>query len=170
MPCGKRAIARRSRLTLDRSTMPRTFEQIVSDLAALKPEDFDLMRPDSDGSERLNALTDELMTLPQPERAIRPMFDVMERMPESDLGSPGPLVHTLEQMRGHYESELAESIKRRPTPLAVWMVNRILNATRSPEQRKFYIDLLRFAAQHPAAPESARHQAERFIEYQTRAV
>ena len=150
--------------------MPHTFEQIVADLAALKPEDFDFMRPDSDGPERLNALTDELMTLPQPERAVRPMFDVMERMPESDLGSPGPLVHTLEQMRGHYESELVESIKRRPTPLAVWMVNRILNATRSPEQRQFYMDLLRFATEHPTAPESARRQAHGFIEYQTKAV
>ena len=155
---------------LDRSTMPRTFDQIIADLAALKPEDFDFMRRDSDGPERLNALTDELMTLPQPERAVRPMFEVMERMPESDLGSPGPLVHTLEQMCGHYEGELVESIKRRPTPLAVWMVNRILNATRSPEQRQFYMDLLRFAAEHPKAPESARRQAHDFIEHQTRAV
>jgi hypothetical protein len=95
------------------------------------------------------------------------MFEVMERMPESDLGSPGPLVHTLEQMCGHYESELVESIKRRPTPLAVWMVNRILNATNSPEQRHFYMDLLRFAAEHPAAPEAARHEAHHFIEHQS---
>src|SRR5439155_10043350 len=36
----------------------------------------------------------------------------------ADLGSPGPLVHTLERMRGHYERELVESIKRRPTPRA----------------------------------------------------
>jgi hypothetical protein len=150
--------------------MPRTFEQIVADLAALKPEDFDYMRRDSDGPERLNALTDELMSLPKPERAVRSLFDVMERMPDSDLGSPGPLVHTLEQMRGHYESELVESIKRRPTSLAVWMVNRILNATGSPEQRQFYMDLLRFAAEHPTAPESARRQAHGFIEHQTKAV
>jgi hypothetical protein len=150
--------------------MPRSYEQIVADLAALKPEDFDFMRPDSDGPERLIALTDELMTLPQPERAVRPMFDVMERMPESDLGSPGPLVHTLEKMRGRYESELVESIKRRPTPLAVWMINRILNATRSPEQRQIYLDLLRFAAKHPTAPESARREAQGFIEHQTRTV
>src|SRR3954468_10393913 len=130
--------------------MPRTFEQVVADLAALKPEDFDFMRPDSNGPARLNTLADELMTLPQPERAVRPMFDVMERMPESDLGSPGPLVHTLEQMRGHYESELVESIKRKPTPLAIWMVNRILNATQAREQRQAYLDLLQLAAEHRA--------------------
>ncbi len=128
------------------------------------------MRRDSDGPERLNALTDELMTLPQPERAVRPMFEVMERMPESDLGSPGPLVHTLEQMCGHYEGELVESIKRRPTPLAVWMVNRILNATRSPRTDSFTwtcSDSLRSIRKHA---ESARRQAHGFIEHQTRAV
>jgi hypothetical protein len=147
--------------------MPRTFDQILAGLAALKPEDFDLMRLDSDGPERLHALTEELMLLPQPERGVRAMFDVMERLPDSDLGSPGPLVHTLERMRGHYESELVESIRRRPTQLAVWMTNRILNATRAPEQRQIYLDLLRFAAEHPAAPETARHEAQHFIEYQS---
>lgn len=147
--------------------MPRTFDQILDGLTALKPENFDLMRLDSDGPERLNALTEELMFLPQPERGVRTMFEVMERMPESDLGSPGPLVHTLEKMPGHYETELAESLKRRPTQLAVWMVNRILNATRAPEQREVYLDLLRCAAQHPAAPETARQQAQHFIEYQS---
>jgi hypothetical protein len=144
-------------------TMPRTFDQILDGLAALKPEDFDLMKPDSNGPERLKALTEELMLLPQPERGILAMFQLMERMPEVDLGSPGPLVHTLEQMRGHYESELVESLKRKPTPLSVWMVNRILNVTRSPEQRQFYLNLLRLAADHPAAPEGARQSAQHFI-------
>ena len=147
--------------------MPRTFDQILAGLAALKAEDFDCHTPGFDGNERLHELTEELMTLPQPERGVPALFDVMERMPEADLGSPGPLVHTLERMRGHYERELVESIKRRPSPTAIWMVNRILNATRVPEQRKFYMDLLRFAAEHPAAPESARHEAEHFIEYQS---
>ena len=85
----------------------------------------------------------------------------------ADLGSPGPLVHTLERMRGHYERELVESIKRRPTPRAIWMVNRILNGTRVPEQRQFYMDLLRFAAEHPSAPEVARYEAQHFIQYQS---
>lgn len=148
--------------------MPRTYDQIIEELAALKAEDFDSMRRDSDGMERLVSLTDELMTLPQPERSIRAMFDVMERLPESDLGSPGPFVHSLEQMPGHYESELIESIRRRPTQLTVWMVNRILNATRTSEQRQIYLDLLRLAAEHPAASDAARHDAQQFIEYQTK--
>ena len=147
--------------------MPRTFDQILDGLAALKAEDFDYHHPGFDGNERLHELTAELMTLPQPERAVPALFDVMERMPDADLGSPGPLVHTLERMRGHYESELVESIKRRPTPLALWMVNRILNGTGNPEQRQFYMDLLRFAAEHPAASGSAKYEAQHFIQHQT---
>lgn len=147
--------------------MPRTFDQILADFAALKPSDFD---NEAAGVDMLYGLTDELMALPQPERAIPAMFGVMERMPDVEMGTPGPLVHTLEQMRGRYESELVHSIKRKPTALTIWMVNRILNGTRSPEQRQFYMDLLRSAAEHPTAPESARRQAHDFIEHQTRAV
>ena len=62
------------------------------------------------------------------------------------------------------------SFTGKPTPLAIWMVNRSLNGTRSREQRQFYMDLLRFAVDHPAAPESAKREAQHFIEYQTKAV
>ncbi|WP_051946958.1 hypothetical protein [Verrucomicrobium sp. BvORR106] len=146
--------------------MARTFEQILEAFDALTYEDFDCIRRDSNGIGTLYALTEELMALPQPERAIRPMFELMERLPASDLGSPGPLVHTLEKMEGRYEAELVESIRRKPTPLSVWMVNRILNVTNKPRQREFYLDLLRLVIEHPEASETEQDQAERFIEHQ----
>jgi hypothetical protein len=52
--------------------MPLTFDQILEGFAALKPEDFDYMRPDSDGLERLGTLTDDLMTLPQCPQVLVP--------------------------------------------------------------------------------------------------
>ncbi len=63
--------------------MSRTFDQIISELAALRAEDFDFrtMTAKSSGPERLDALTNELLLLPQPERGVRSLFDVMERMP-----------------------------------------------------------------------------------------
>ncbi len=143
--------------------MPRTFEQVMADFTALKPGDFD---NEAIGICKLNDLTDELMGLPQPERAIPALFDVMERMPDVEMGTPGPIVHTLEQMRGNYERELVESIKRRPTDLTVWMVNRILNATRDREQRQFYMDLLRFATEHPAATQFTKDRALDYIKHQ----
>jgi len=145
--------------------MPRTFDQILADFAALQPKDFD---NEAAGVCKLNELTDELMALPRPERAIPALFAVIERMPDTYMGTPGPLVHTLEQMSGQYERELVESIKRQPADLSVWMVNRILNAERDQEQRQFYMDLLRFAAEHPKASEFARQEAESFIQHQSR--
>jgi hypothetical protein len=141
--------------------MIRTFEQILEGLAALKPEDFDNFIP-----EELFALTDELMALPNPERGIPALFNLMERLSGSDLGCPGPIVHTLESMQGHYESELCESLRRKPTPLSVWMVNRILNACRNPEERNAYLAVLESAAEHPEASNEARNDALHFIELQ----
>jgi hypothetical protein len=148
--------------------MSRPFDQIIAGLVALEARDFDDKTPGFDGNERLDELTRELMALPQPERGVRALFDVMERLPDSDLGTPGPLVHALEKMKGRYESELAESLKRKPVYLSVWMVNRILNAMHDPEQRQYYINLLGDASEHPEATDIARDQALYYIEYQVK--
>ncbi|MGB8353302.1 MAG: hypothetical protein WCD79_05405 [Chthoniobacteraceae bacterium] len=148
--------------------MSRTFDEIIACLAALQARDFDSKTPGAKGGERLAELTRELRELPQPERAVPALFDVMERMPDSDLGTPGPLVHTLESMPGRYESELVESLRRRPVVLSIWMVNRILNAAVDMEQRQFYINLLGDAVAHPEASELVRDQALHFIQYQAK--
>ena|SRR5258708_16895392 len=46
------------------------------------------------------------------------------------------------------------------------MGNRILNGTPTAEERRFYMDLLNFALEHPAATESAKHEAKQFIKHQ----
>ncbi len=137
-----------------------TYEEIISGLRALKEEDFGDHVP-----EQLYELTEALMKVPSPERAIPELFGIMERFPDAELGVPGPLVHTLERM--DYAEGLAASLRRRPTPHAVWMVNRILNTALPPERRQFYLDLLASVKDHPAASESARHRAEDFLEYQS---
>jgi truncated hemoglobin YjbI len=115
--------------------------------------------------EQLDQLTDAVMEMPSPERAIPELFALVKRLPHSDFGAPGPIVHTLERM--DYTEELIASIRRRPTRLAVHMVNRILNARLSPERRKFFLELLAFAATHPNADESAQDAAEHYIEFQS---
>ena len=88
----------------------------------------------------------------------------MERLDGVDLGTPGPLVHTLEAWRGSYEPLLAESVRRKPTPLSVWMVNRILNA--QPPDAESWLALLWSVADLPAASAATKAQAEQFIKYQ----
>lgn len=149
-------------------TLSPRLEEITAGLHALKAEDFDYSNPAADGDKRLEELTDALLELPHPERAVSALFNVMERMPEADLGTPGPLVYTLERMKGTYEEELARSIQRIPAPLSVWMVNRILNKTKDAAQREPWLGLLRIAAEHPASTYNVREDAKHFLLMQNR--
>lgn len=94
----------------------------------------------------------------------------MERWPEADLGSPGPLVHAIESLGVHaYESLLVESVRRRPMYLNLWMVNRILNVAPDGPQRTVLLKLLGEVRDNPQwagvpSDEAAgflKHQAER---------
>jgi len=76
------------------------------------------------------------------------MFRTMERLDNVELGTPGPLVHTLESWRGEYETLLAESVRRKPSPLTRWMVNRILN-TQRPDSG-MWLALLASALENPS--------------------
>ena len=143
------------------------YEEIIAGFQALQASDSERMNVDARGLERLAELTDALMSAPEPEKAIPELFSVMERLPDADLGSPGPLVHILERMHG-YEGELVRSVRRQPSPLSVWMVNRILNTDVSDDARQSYLFLLNEALKHSTAPETVREDVRGFIERQTR--
>ena len=146
--------------------MPRRVENIAADLEALEPEDFDGAHAGFDGMERLYQLCDELRAIGDVQACAPVLFCTMERLGEAELGSPGPLVHTLETWRGGYERFLAESVRRKPTSLSIWMVNRLLNAM--PSDSQVWLDLLWSVANDPTASEAARSAASGFLEYQSR--
>lgn len=127
--------------------------------------DFDPNNVSSNGIERLYELTDAVSKLPNPELAIPEMFGLMERMPDAELGSPGPLVHTLEAIPG-YEAQLVESMRKKPSLLSVWMVNRILNSPIAEDRRHDWMTLLQDSADRPDVPEAVRHDARDFISRQ----
>jgi hypothetical protein len=142
--------------------MPRPLPDIAADMDRLTSADFDLSFAQADGAERLRVLIDELRDVDDVQSVAEVAFALMERLPDADLGTSGPLVHELERRVG-YEPFLEASIQRRPTPLAVWMVNRIVNAG-DPEGR--WRDLLRLAVEHPLASEVAREDASDFLHFQ----
>jgi hypothetical protein len=144
--------------------MPRRVEEVAADLEAIQPEHFDC--DCADGLERLDRLCDEMHAIGDARACAPILFHTIERLDGVDLGVPGPLVHTLERWRGEYEPFLAESVHRRPTPLSVWMVNRLLNAR--PPDAGAWLDLLRSAAGHPLVSEEAKTAAAGFLEYQSR--
>ena len=102
------------------------YEEIVAGFRALQASDFDCKNISARGWKQLAELTEVLMNVDGTEKAIPEMFSVVERLPDADLGSPEPLVHTMERWRGN-EDELAKSVRRCPSMLSLWMVNSILN-------------------------------------------
>jgi hypothetical protein len=145
--------------------MPRNIAEIAADFDALTSHDFDHANRSARGWERLDVLCDELLSINDPEVCAPVLLRTMERLDGTELGTPGPLVHTLETWRGGYEELLAQSVRRKPTPLSVWMVNRILNV--SPPDAESWLELLQSVADNPAASEETKADAERFLKYQT---
>ena len=137
--------------------MARNIDEVIADL-----ESYSL----SDDLLPLSELTQELIETGEPEKAIPVLFSIMERYPGEDLGSPGPLVHTLEKCR-EYESYLSESVNRQPTYLNVWMVNRILNSNISRSKRESLLTLLASVLTNPKAGESEKQEALEFLDWQS---
>jgi hypothetical protein len=139
--------------------------EIAAQLDDLGPADFDDMNPSADGPERLQAVSDELAQRDDPQNWAPLLFALLERLDTVDLGSPGPVVHTLERWAGpEYRAMLAESVRRKPTPLTVWMVNRVLNA--NPQDADFWIDLLAGIERAPGVSAEAAAEARQFLTYQ----
>jgi hypothetical protein len=137
----------------------------TSELRKFTADDFDYMKGAS-GPERLYALCQQIEALADPTATFPEFFALIERLSDSELGTPGPLVHTMEKHVGSYEQLLVASLKRKPADLTVWMANRILNG--EPKDRDFWMGMLAAAAEHPSASELVREQALHFIEFQNK--
>jgi hypothetical protein len=146
----------------------RPLDDIAADFDSLTIADFDESSTTANGWERLYELCDEMLAINDVAACAPTMFAVMERLDQSRLGTPGPLVQTLENWRGGYESFLAESLRRKPSPLTVWMVNRIPNV--NPPDAATWIGQLQSVAEHPAASDEAKRMAAHFLDYQARRI
>src|SRR5689334_3563376 len=114
--------------------MPRTAAAVVNDLGHLNL--------DGTHMPRLYELGQELEQLPDRATAVEPVLKFIERNSEADLGVPGPLVHFLETIPG-YDDAVVKSVKRTPTMLTLWMLNRILNVVDNRDRRNELLALVR---------------------------
>ena len=122
---------------------------------------LDSFEPSGQEVEDATALEELLSGLPGSPgsaAAAPAIFAPMERHPEAEFGSPGPLVHVLEAMGG-YGDPLRASLRRRPAPLSLWMVNRLLDAALPDDARDGWLAALDAAAVHPLASDVVRQQA-----------
>lgn len=93
------------------------------------------------------------------------IFNFMESYPVSDIGSPGPLVHLLEEHFPSYVPKLIVSLKRTPSLTTVFMLHRILNSGVSEQERNQYIDLLRKVSDCDKCDILVRNEAKEYIGY-----
>jgi hypothetical protein len=151
--------------------MARALDQLRADLMRLEEKDFDLSHPDAQGLEQLGKICDELAG--QPVEVVAPLLlSFIERFAEPagidaryDLGTPGPLVHTLEALPG-YEPWLIESIRRRPAPLSLLMLHRILNTLSEGEDYDEYLVLLRSVSERKDVSPATMTEAIQFLVHQ----
>lgn len=111
-------------------------------------------------------ITDQLEEKENGFVAVEPILMIIETNPNIDFGSPGPLVHYVERFYEHgYEEKLIDSIKRRPTELTVWMLNRIVNGSEG-DKKKYYIKLMEEVLIFPGLEQNIINEVENFLEFQ----
>jgi hypothetical protein len=101
--------------------------------------------------------------------AIEPILRFMEENRDIDFGVPGALVHFVERFyEKGYEQKLIDSIHSKPTPHTVWMLNRIINGTNSPERKQDFVGELARLLSHPLADVATRRVTEFFLNHHRR--
>jgi hypothetical protein len=133
--------------------MMRGIDDVIADLEAFRPS---ATEPDS--LQRLNTILEGLEEMPDNLRAAHSLFRLLERHSGAELGSPGPIVHSLETIAPRSRL-LAESLMRKPTTYTIWMVGRILNSKQSQLERDFWLLQLKNVQSHPHSSPHDRDRA-----------
>jgi hypothetical protein len=96
--------------------------------------------------------------------AVEPVVRFIEQHPAIDFGAPGALVHFVERFAGKgYEERLLESVERRPTSHTIWMLNRVINGTKAPDEKRRLIEAMERARRHPNTDQAVRQAADQFL-------
>jgi hypothetical protein len=141
--------------------MPRLIDDIIADLHAFTPTTHDF---NYEGRSYLIELTSDVLEAANPERAIAALLGVLERYPDEDLGTPGAVVHTLEELPG-YEPYLLESARNYPSPYTVQMVSHLINSTEHLPTKRDLLQLIKDIQAQEAAPETAKEQAKNILDW-----
>ena len=77
------------------------------------------------------------------------LIQILEKYPDAELGSPGPIVHLLEgsEISEHIEL-LSASIKRKPTVMTIWMAERCLRTELSIKNKDKLLESLLFSSKN----------------------
>ena len=140
--------------------MTRSVDELLSELQAFAPT-----RDGADNVHSLNELLAGFPDLPGCERVAPALLALLERHPQADFGTPGPLVNALESQPA-WPRLLADSLERQPTELTAWMANRLLNSKLGRDERAAWLKRLTAVTSHPLAAPGVRDSAIRFLDFQ----
>lgn len=140
-----------------------TTDEVIQALSSFVPTE----RTDDDNVTYFYELMEHLKHNSDKERAIEPIFRLIEKFPHIDYGSPGPLAHTLESFHDIYRDHLLGSLDRKPTPLTVWMLNRLANADQNYLEHKALTEKMHSLLHHPDLDEETRGAIEDFVDFHT---
>ena len=158
--------------SIDLETWKKMYlDKIIADKIIRQLSEFTPFGDDDLENDNVHYLYDLLEPLNgsiQSERAIEPIFYLIEKYPHADLGTPGPLVHFLEKLVGKYEQPLYRSLERRPTPLAVWMLNRIINAEKDSNQKNRLMDIMAGLLSNAQIDSVTEEWVQEFLEFQNK--
>jgi len=121
-------------------------------------EELDTFELEGDYLTRLAKISDEVLASETPEEALDAMLGLLERHPDEEIGSPGPLIFAIERCKG-YEEKLVESVRRCPTSLTIWALYKLIE--KNPEFR----EALKEASQNEHASEQIREDASLLLSW-----
>jgi hypothetical protein len=88
----------------------------------------------------------------------------IEEHPDLDLGTPGPIVHRLEESSlEFYIPLLLASIGRKPTLHTLWMLNRVINGQSNGPWKTALLGNMRAVTQRTDVDEEVKMAALRFL-------
>ena len=93
------------------------------------------------------------------------IFELMEKYPLIEFGSPGPLTHFIEKFyneNDEYETILKKSVGEKPTIHTVWLLNRVINGSQG-ENKTELTQLMKSISENEKLHNEIRNVAKEFL-------
>ena len=97
--------------------------------------------------------------------AVESILRFMEEHPGVDYGTPGALVHFVERFgKKDYDDKLLASVERKPVAHTVWMLNRMINGAKTPQELEPLVTVMDRVTRNPQADTETVQSATEFLE------